>query len=273
MAEPPRAVELAETPPGTTWSIAAGPVGEPPVLALEPDRLLRTASVAKVFVLVELAARLESGALSPDLPVDRRSVQPVADSGLWQHLRTDVLPLADVAHLVGTASDNWATNAVIGLLGLEAVQARAETLAPGGSMLLDLVRDRREPGMPATLSVGCASDWFTTMSGLADGGVGGRAASLRVLDWLRGGLDLSMVASAMGLDPLAHHDPDRGLRVFSKTGTDAGVRADVGVVMGPSDTWAYAAIAGWDPDGPDRRDEVLTTMHELGHLVRTAVEG
>jgi beta-lactamase class A len=125
--------------------------------------------------------------------------------------------------------------------------------------------------VPETLSVGCASDWFAIMSGLADGAVGGRAASLRVLDWLRGALDLSMVAAALGLDPLAHHDPDRELRVFSKTGTADGVRADVGVVMGPEDTWAYAAICGWDPVAGDPRDDVLAAMRELGTLVREAV--
>ena len=125
--------------------------------------------------------------------------------------------------------------------------------------------------MPETLSVGCASDWFAVMSGLADGRVAGRAASLRVLDWLRGGLDLSMVASALGLDPLSHRDPDRDLRVFSKTGTDEGVRADVGVVIGPWDTWAYAAVCNWDPAAGDPRDAVLATMRDLGGTVREAV--
>jgi beta-lactamase class A len=222
-------------------------------------------------VLIELAARLESGELSGSQPVDRRSVDPVADSGIWQHLLTDVLPLADVAHLVGTASDNRATNALVELLGLGAVQERAAALARGGSTLLDRVRDQRGPDDPPTLSVGCASDWFAIMSGLADGGVAGRAASLRVLDWLRGGHDLSMIAAAFGLDPLAHFEPDRDLRVFSKTGTAQGVRADVGVVMGPWDSWAYAAICSWDPAAGDPRDHVLAAMRGLGLRVRERV--
>jgi beta-lactamase class A len=226
-----------------------------------------------VFLLLEVAARLESGALSPDLPVDRRSVDPVADSGLWQHLTTDVLPLSDVAQLVGSVSDNWATNALLDLVGLESVQERASALAPGGSTLLDVVRDRRLPEHPPTLSVGCASDWFPLMSALATGDGLGRKLSLRVLEWLRHGADLSLVASAFGLDPLAHADLDRGLRVFSKTGTSDGVRADVGVVMGPEDTWAYASLATWNPVEGDRRDEVLETMRALGTTIREAVGG
>ena len=264
-------VELGETPPGTRWSIAAGPVDGSAELVVEPDLLLPTASVAKVFLLVELAARLEAGSLAPDQPVDRRAVAPVADSGLWQHLLTDVLPLADAAQLVGSVSDNWATNALLELVGLDAVQERARSLCPGGSTLLDLVRDRRAPEHPPTLSQGCASDWFAVMSALATGDGLGRTLSLRVLEWLRHGVDLSMVPSGLGLDPLAHAEVDRDLRVFSKTGTSEGVRADVGVVMGPTDTWAYAAIASWDPSEGDRRDEVLATMRELGALVHRAV--
>jgi beta-lactamase class A len=241
------------------------------VVSVEPDLLLPTASVGKLFLLLELAARLEAGTLSPDQPVDRRSVAPVADTGLWQHLMTDVLPLGDVAQLVGSVSDNWASNALLDLVGIEAVQSRAQSLAPGGSTLLDLVRDRRGPEHPPTLSLGCASDWLALMSALATGDGLGRATSLRVLEWLRHGLDLSMVPSGFGLDPLAHADPDGGLRVFSKTGTSDGVRADVGVVMGSHDTWAYAAIASWDPAEGDRRDEVLATMRELGELVRREV--
>jgi beta-lactamase class A len=260
-------------PPGTRWSVAAGPVDGPPEVSVEPDLLLPTASVSKVLLLVVVAEQLESGALSADLLVDRRRVEPVADSGLWQHLATDVLPLADVVQLVGSVSDNWATNALLDVVGLETVQERARALTPAGSMLHDVVRSRRLPAHPPVLSTGCATDWFPLMSALATGDGLGRKVSLRVLDWLRGGADLSMVADAFGLDPLAHFAPDRDLRVFSKTGTDHGVRADVGVAMGPEDTWAYVAIAHWDPAAGDRRDEVRATMRELGALVRTAVTG
>ena len=38
-------------------------------------------------------------------------------------------------------------------------------------------------------------------------------------------------------------------------------RADVGLLAGPDATVAYAAIAGWDPTGPDRRMAMLAAMH------------
>ena len=187
-------------------------------------------------------------------------------------VETASTPLS-IAQLVGSVSDNGATNALVDLVGLSSVQERAAALAPGGSTLLDLVRDRRGPEHPSTLSVGCASDWLALMSALATGDGLGRKLSLRVLEWLRHGVDLSMVPSGLGLDPLAHAGRDRDLRVFSKTGTSDGVRADVGVVMGPEDTWAYAVIAGWDPAEGDRRDEVLATMRQIGRTVARAVGG
>jgi beta-lactamase class A len=117
----------------TTWSVAVRDIGSGDVLwQHRPDTLLRTASVAKVFVLVELADAIGAGRLAEGALLDRREVAPVADSGLWQHLTVPVLPAGDVARLVGTVSDNWATNVLINRLGLDAVQARAQGLAQHG---------------------------------------------------------------------------------------------------------------------------------------------
>ena len=51
--------------------------------------------------------------------------------------------------------------------------------------------------------------------------------SAGLVDLLRLNTDLSMVAAAFALDPLAHVDVDVGVRLFNKTGTDIGTRADV----------------------------------------------
>ncbi len=243
---------------GARWSVRVTDVDSGAVVAEhEPGLLLRTASVGKVFLLVVVAEQIGAGGLDPRQPVDRRTVPPVADSGLWQHLSVDVLPLVDVARLVGTVSDNWATNALLDLVGTEPVQECARRLAPGGSMLHDHVRDERGPEHPQTLSEGCASDWTAILPALDP----------QVLEWLATSVDLSMVASAFGLDPLAHRDDGRML-LRNKTGTSDGVRADVGLVDTPGHRRAYAAIANWDPHGPDLRDAVLAAMRGIGELVR-----
>ena len=83
---------------------------------------------------------------------DRRTTEPVADSWVWQHLVTDQLPVADAAVLVGAVSDNLATNVLVDLLGLDAVQARARSMAPGGSIARSTrsaTSAPRRPGRPS----------------------------------------------------------------------------------------------------------------------------
>jgi beta-lactamase class A len=253
---------------GAAWSVQVRDVGTGGVLAAhDSDRLLRTASVGKLFLLVEVAHRIVDGSLSATELLRRDAVEPVADSGLWQHLTTAALPVSDLARLVGTVSDNWATNVLLQRVGLDAVRSRAAQLAPGGSMLHDLVRNDRGPEHPPTLSEGCASDWTRVIATLATGRGVDPAVSAMVLDWLATSTDLSMVASAFGLDPLAHVEPDRGITIWSKTGTDSTCRADVGLARTQDRAVAYAAICNWHPAGPDVRNAVLAAMRRLGGLL------
>ena len=100
-----------------------------------------------------------------------------------------------------------------------------------------------------------------------------RGASDKVKGWLSTNTDLSMVASAFGLDPLAHVDVDRGIELWNKTGTNDGVRCDIGVVRRGATNVAYAALANWTPHGLDdpTRDDVLTSMRNIGQLIRSSI--
>lgn len=239
------------------------------VFALNAEDVLRTASIAKLHLLAEVASLFSRGELDQLLPLDRRSVSAVADSGIWQHLTVDVLPTIDVVRLVGIVSDNLATNVLLDHVGLSAVQHRARQLAPHGSTLHDFVRDQRAPADPPTLSSGTAADWASFFVLLHEHASEGAVESM-ILDWLAHSADLSMVASAFGLDPLAHGAaPDRGFSVWNKTGTDVGVRADVGLVMAGDRAVAYAVLCNWDPAAlSDPRDEVLHTMRDIGEAIR-----
>lgn len=240
--------------------------------AWQPDHVLATASVAKLFALVELAARLEQG-LDPTTMLDRRDVALVGDSGVWQHLDVERLAVTDVAALVGATSDNLATNVLLDLLGLERVQATAAGLAPGGSMLHDVVRDERTGADPPTLSSGCARDWARLFAALDRREVVSAEVSRRVLDWTALNADLSMVAAAFGLDPLSHAAPDDGIRLWSKTGTDIGVRCEVGLVTRGDARVAYAVLCTWeDQHGPVARQHVLHTMREVGSQILAHLE-
>lgn len=268
---------LITAAPGS-WSVHAVDVADPAAVLVDhhADRELRTASSAKVLALVATAVGLSSGVLDPDEPLDRRSVTPVADSGLWQHLRQDVLCLDDVARLVGVVSDNWATNVLVGRLGGVAEVARTAAEAGYDQVHLhDIVRRPRDPERhPPTLSTGSAHGYAAVFARLWSSRTDPDGVADRVLEWLRDGTDLSMVAGAFGLDPLAHTEPDRGAAVWSKTGTDTGVRADSGVVAVHGRAVAYSCLVNWpveseaDPD----RDEVLGVMRAVGVALRRSLE-
>lgn len=242
------------------WSVSLQDVTTGRVLHEEGAReVLPTASVAKVFVLTDLAARITAGELDPDALVDRRDVAPVAGTGTWQHLRTDRLTLRDAAVLVATTSDNLATNVLLHRLGLDRVRARAAELVPGGSTLHDVVRDVRTAVDPPTLSTGCAADWAGLMADLSRGTCVDRPTSRLVRQWLALTADRSLVASVIDTAP--------DTPLFHKTGTDRGVRADVGVLGRGPGAVAYACLCAWDHDAsPDAVRGVVERMRALGEF-------
>ncbi|MEO3433075.1 serine hydrolase [Inquilinus sp. CAU 1745] len=259
---------LAGRAPDVEWSIEVRDIASNiPVFSLHPERVLKTASLAKVFLLVEIAGRLSEGRLIGSDPVDRRDVPKIEDSGLWRYLQIDVLPLADAATLVAAVSDNWATNALLHRVGLDAVQARGDALGYSESLLADYIRDDRGPQHPPTVSKGRASDWTDLFTRMHRRELVSTEVDAQVEHWLGTSLDFSMVASALRLDPLIHGSEPGGISIFNKTGSDQGVRADAGLVVGGT-ACSYCAIANWNPDR-ERVDAVGDVMLEIGRLVRT----
>lgn len=268
-------VDRPET--GLRWSACAVDAASGDVLAARaPDDVLSTASVGKVLLLVELAARFDVGELEWDTLVDRGD-EAVGDSGLWQALDASSLTAADAARLVGAVSDNLATNVLLDVVGLEAVGRTAHDLGLRRTALVDRVRDHRGPSHPPVLSHGSAGELAAFAADLHRGRVRNPRVSAEVVSWLSLGADLSMVASAFGLDPLAHAEADRGVRLWNKTGTDSGVRADVGVVSREGRAVAYAVLAEWPAprgaeDRSDVRDQVLAAMRRAGAALRAELD-
>jgi beta-lactamase class A len=235
--------------------------------ATEPDQTHPTASIGKIFLLSEVAERIVDGHLDPHARVARDPRLAVADSGLWRHLSQDSLPLGDVCVLVAAVSDNWATNVLLDMVGLESVGGRAQALGCHYSGLHDRVRDARTDDDPPTLSSGTARELAEVARRIHLAARGGEAegvsvdAARLVEGWLLTGVDLSMVAAPFRLDPLAHGEAD--LRLWNKTGSDPGVRADMGVAWTDAKAVVYAAIATWVP-GEETVDAPFEHMHALG---------
>ena len=263
-----------DLPSGVLWSIAVGSPWHPDVQH-DGERVCATASIGKTLLLLTVAEQVSTGRLDPTQPLTRLAAEPVADSGLWQHLQTEDLSLHDTCVLVGSVSDNLATNVLVDLVGLDAVARTARTLGLTDTALWDVVRNDRGPQHPPALSTGNALELHRVCSELAEPRTFAPEVTARVTGWLTLDTDTSMVAGAFGLDPLAHADGDRGFALWHKTGTNVGVRCDVGAVTYASRHVAWAVLANWQvTDAADPiRDDVLSAMRQIGRAIRHELEG
>jgi beta-lactamase class A len=234
------------------------------LLSVDDHIVLPTASVGKVLLLIEAAARFGASGQSRYELLDRTPEDLVGDSGIWQHLNAPSLPISDLAVLAAAVSDNLATNVLLRSIGLDAVRRRAELLGLKRTALLDRVRDRRGPDDAPQLSVGSTAELATLFARIARGEAVDRLVSSRVSDWLALNTDLSLVASAFALDPLAHLRSDHGLSLINKTGWEKGVRSEAGVLRGPRRSVAYAVTITFDDDSHIRRLSVLQAMRTIG---------
>lgn len=254
------------------WSILVRSLETGEVFGVDPDRVLSTASVGKLLLLAEVARRIEDGRLPRDELVYRSAADAVSDSGLWQHLDAESLTVNDAAVLVAATSDNLATNVLLRRLGAESMDETADALGLSDVRLHDYVRDVRGPTDPPRLSSGSAWELAGFFERVATQDIISPAVSGRLAQWLGLNTDLSMVASSLDLDPLAHAADGPALALMSKTGTDIGVRADCGLVACEGVQVAYAAIANWDATGDRTLRQVMADMRSIGGFVRSIVE-
>jgi len=216
------------------------------VLAGDDHLTLPVAGMGVVPLLIETAAQMEAGRLDPLEIIDRTSVGPVEVGGLWRHLKAPALPVCDLAVLAGATGDAIAANALLARVGLDAVRERIERIGLVRTALMDGFRDRRGPDDAPHVALASAEELAALFSALVNAQVVSPAVSVQVSEWLSFGHDLSLVASASGLDPFAHGDDRHQLLFVNKTGRADGVRAEAGVLAGPRAGVAYALIVCFD---------------------------
>ncbi|WP_292902835.1 serine hydrolase [Microbacterium sp.] len=207
---------------------------------------LPVAGLGVVPLLIEVAAAIEAGRVDALEIIDRASVHTASTGGVWQHLKAPALPLADVAVLAASAGDAWAVNALLQRVGLPSVRSRIEQLGLRRTALLDRFRDDRGPDDAPHLALSTAREMAAVFAGLVNSTVVSPGVSAQVAEWLSLNHDLSLVASATGLDPFAHENDRHGLLFVNKTGRSDGVRAEAGVLGGPRAGVAYALIVNFD---------------------------
>ncbi|OIH99677.1 MULTISPECIES: serine hydrolase [unclassified Curtobacterium] len=240
------------------------------LLSVDDTLVQPVASLGRVLLLVEVAARLEDGRLHGDR-LQRMARDTATGAGLWQFLQEPTMQVPDLATLVGATGDAWATNALLSTVGIDAVRERADSLGFERTALIDRVRDRRGPDDAPDTSVAPTGELAWVMRGLALGEVVDEAVSNRVLGWLSLASDLSLVAGSFGLDPLSHRALDHGLQAVAVTGSSTGVRAEAGILRGPGSSVSYAVTVTFDDASLQRRLAVVEALRTMGTEVLEAV--
>ncbi|MBP0460317.1 serine hydrolase [Streptomyces montanisoli] len=253
-------------------------VSVPGVLEHRPDEVLPLASVGKLLLLTEVAHGLTCGGpngggpgggrLDAAEPVDLLDEDHCGGSGLLTRLSVGRLTIADLATLTAAVSDNTATNALIRRVGLSRVNTRAEALGLVHTRVLDRIREPRLPEHPPTFAVGTAAE----LSALAGRIAADEPWARLLLGWMAGCGDRAMVPALIPHDTedaTVRDVPSPSLWVANKTGTDEGVRCDVGVVRGARQV-CYAVLARCAPG-----DEfaMVRAMRAVGARIATAAAG
>lgn len=266
------AEHLHQGPHHIQWSIAVHR-DQYPLVEVNPEVQLTSASIGKIFILIAVLEEVASQSISFETTIDLTKIEAVSDSGLLQHLSSKVLTVADLCVFTASVSDNLAANALLELVTSERVQAMSTHLGLNKTFLADKIRDRRGPADPIAPSFASAGELRDVISMIDrdDERITGTALLKK---WLSLNTDTSMVASAFGLDPLAHVGRHGGTSLWNKTGTDSHVRADAGVFSKGNVNTSYAVIANW-PESVDHADNarnqtfVMSAMRSIGELIKT----
>lgn len=217
-----------------------------------------------VPLLVEVASQIELGALDPAEPVVRQPLDSAPGAGLWQHLVTATLPVADLAVLAAAASDALAANALLSRVGLDAVRARMDGIGLAKTVLLDGFRTLRGPDDAPHVALSSAGELAGLFAAIVNAKAVSPAVSAQVAEWLNLNQDLALVGAATALDPFGHADDRHRLLFVNKTGRDDGVRAEAGVLSGPHGGAAYGLIVCFDDLSVTHRLRAHDAFRALG---------
>jgi len=254
---------LVAAAPGEVTVAVVGADGQ--IVDVDGGRVVPAASMIKVPILITALERVAEGGvrLAEPIPIgpDR-----VGGSGALSLLPSVTeLPLIEMLRLMIALSDNDATNAVIGLTGLEAVDQTCRRLGLAQTHLRRMLMDfaSSDAGID---NVTCARDLAQVMAGLRGREALPEAETVVALD---------LLAEQQSLDGLPALLPE-GVWHANKTGELSGARHDMALVE-HAGRWAAVAVTATGLMGPgggvDRGSTVLPTFANIGNAVWNWLRG
>ena len=204
------------------------------------DRKFGAASTVKIPIMVELFRQIDAGKRS----LDDRHVTSEADmtpgSGVLLNMHQGIeLTLNDLIYLMISISDNMATNILIRMAGMDAVNRAMRDLGMRNSLL-----GREMKGRPATAgeqeNLATPNDYAVAIRAILDGEAASRASCDAMM---------AMLEKQQNGRRIARYLPQHSaIRWGSKTGSITGVTNDAGFILAPNGRLIVAVYCENFPD-------------------------
>lgn len=242
---------------GGTLGVVAHDLGTGERAEVNADRRFTSASVIKIAVMATVLAEAEAGRLSLG---DRLPAPPdarVPGSGVIKDLADAAeFSVRDLLTLMIIVSDNTATNLLIDLVGMDAVNAWCARHGLGSTVLARVMMDAAARAR-GDENVTTPADVAALLTGLVRGGFLGEEGTAFALDAL---------ARQQLNDRLPRHLPP-GVTLAHKTGELASVCHDAGIVL-PEDRDPIVLVAM--TEGIASEADAAALIADAGRAVYTA---
>lgn len=267
---------------GELFNPLSGPVGmmvrdldSGQELTWNPHRMFPTASTLKVPMLYELYRQADAGEIDLTERITLIHKDRVPGSGVYQTLDEGLQPtIRDLAELMITVSDNWATDIIFDRLGKDRVAAMLDergmvnTSLPMTIWELFCATCELDPTDPSVTydslkqALKDVDAPITNRARLADraNDVSTAADMVALLVAIHGGVGLTKSSRDAILEIMKHQNftsiipfrlpPDEGIETAHKTGSLKGVKNDVGLVYSPKVNYAIAFFSMHQEDVP-----------------------
>jgi beta-lactamase class A len=225
-------IEEIATECGGTVSVAVRNIENAGDIFVNDSKVMSSASIIKVPMLLEALRQARDGTLNLDQEVELTDAHRVRGSGVLRYLHTGIrLTIADLLWLMIVVSDNSATNIVMDVIGIDNVNSLLRSL-----------------GYTQTALQRKMYDWDAIEKGLDNVCTAGEIADLLVRIARKEAVGRKW--DDMALDMLSHQQETSRLglllpsqaKLANKTGSREGIYHDCGIVAGPGFRYSIAVL-------------------------------
>ena len=237
-AEVEKIAKSAEELGGTVGVSIIGPAGE--TYSYNGDRKFGAASTMKIPLMIEIFRQIERGERSLDDEYILKAEDIAVGSGVILHLHHGIpLTLNDLIYLMISISDNTATNILIDMAGMDAVNKTMHELGMMNSNLARKMQGKPAEGKQQE-NWATPNDYAHVVKALLDGTAASADSCAKMI---------AMLEKQQNTRRISRHLPDgKEIRWGSKTGSIKGVTNDAGFITTPAGTVIVSVYCEALPD-------------------------